>query len=162
MAKGVAKPQTDTITLSDSTVKGAGKGQSDSISLSDSLAKLFGLNKSDTITLSDLISVPGSATAYSILLSDSIALSDSSARSSVIGALVFPAQFSGLRIWYNNSVHDLCLVAEADAPPDTGGVIKVRKNGVNYAVYLVDVTDENASNLRVQTGNGTWAVRLKT
>jgi len=74
----------------------------------------------------------------------------------------FPAQFSGLRTFYNALIRELCLVAEVDAPSGMGGVIKVQKGGVKYAVYLVDVTDTNASSVRVKTSTGVKAVRLKT
>jgi hypothetical protein len=54
------------------------------------------------------------------------------------------------------------MVAEADAPSGMGGVIKVRKGGVNYALYLVETTDPNASPVRARTTTGTKAIREKT
>jgi len=74
----------------------------------------------------------------------------------------FPAQFAGLRIFYSAAVRELCLVAEADAPPGMGGVIKINKNGTNYVVYLVETADPNASSVRVKTSTGIKSVRLKT
>jgi hypothetical protein len=74
----------------------------------------------------------------------------------------FPTQFSGLRTFYNALVRELCLVAEVDAAAGMGGVIKVQKGGVKYAVYLVDVSDLNASSVRVKTSTGVKAIRLKT
>lgn len=80
----------------------------------------------------------------------------------VIVAGPFPTQYAGLRAYYHGRVNDLCMVAEADAPTDTGGVIKVRKSGTTYAVYLVPTTDTNASPIRVRTTKGTYAIREKT
>lgn len=74
----------------------------------------------------------------------------------------FPTQFAGLRTYYNSAVRELCLVAEADAPSGMGGVLKVDKNGTKYAVYLVETSDGDASNVRVRTSTGTKAIRLKT
>lgn len=166
VVKAVGKPASDTITLSDSSSKAVGKSQSDTISLSDGIAKLFGLNKADTIALSDLISLPGVPVAYSFTLSDTISLSDTSVQVLVSGVPVptvsFHAQFSGLRIFYEGSVHELSLVSEADAPIGMGGILKIRKDGVNYVVYLVEVNDANASRLRIRTTTGTKAIRLKT
>lgn len=71
----------------------------------------------------------------------------------------FPTQYSGLRYW-DGAVVELCLVATADAP--AGNQWRIRKNGTTYAVYLVDTTDPDASNLRVRTSSGTKAARLKT
>lgn len=71
----------------------------------------------------------------------------------------FPTQYPGLRE-FNGTVRELCLVAIADAP--AGNQMRVRKNGVTYAVYLVDTTDPNASGVRFITAAGTKAVRLKT
>lgn len=72
----------------------------------------------------------------------------------------FPTQYAGLRVYYGGAVRSLCLVAEGDAP--SGNVPKVRKNGVTYAVYLVDTADPNASSVRLRTGTGTKAIRLLT
>lgn len=69
----------------------------------------------------------------------------------------FPTQYSGLR-YYSVTVKELCLVAVADA---VGGV-RVVKNGTTYSAYLVDTSDPNASGVRVQTGAGVKAIRLKT
>lgn len=74
----------------------------------------------------------------------------------------FPAQFFGLKAFFQSAIKDLCLVAEADAPTGMGGVFKVRKGAVNYAIYLVETTDPNASPIRVRTSTGTKAIRLKT
>ena len=74
----------------------------------------------------------------------------------------FPAQFSGLRAYYQGAVRDLCLVAVADAPSGMGGVPRVRKGGTDYAVYLVETSDINASPIRVRTSAGTKAIRAKT
>jgi hypothetical protein len=70
---------------------------------------------------------------------------------------LFPTQFAGLRV-FSGGVKELCLVAVADG----NGGMRVQKNGVTYAVYLVDVADPNASGVRVTTPTGTKAVRLKT
>lgn len=78
------------------------------------------------------------------------------------GSISFPTQYSGLRVYYAGVVKDLCLVAEADAPSGMGGVIKINKNGTNYVVYLVETGDSNASSVRIKTGTGVKAVRLKT
>lgn len=78
------------------------------------------------------------------------------------GGPVFPTQFSGFKIQKTGSTIELCLVAEADAPSGMGGVIKINKNGTIYALYLVETSDGDASPVRVRTGTGTKAVRLKT
>lgn len=74
----------------------------------------------------------------------------------------FPTQFSGLRIKKTASTIELCLVANADAPTGMGGRVKIRKGVVDYAVYLVETTDPNASPVRVRTTTGTKSIRLKT
>ena len=74
----------------------------------------------------------------------------------------FPVQYSGLRAFFQAAVKELCLVAEADAPAGMGGVLKVNKGGTNYAVYLVETGDANATPVRIQTSTGTKAVRIKT
>lgn len=53
-------------------------------------------------------------------------------------------------------------MAIADAPTGQGGVWKINKGGVDYAVYLVDTSDPNASGVRIQTTTGTKSARLKT
>ena len=73
----------------------------------------------------------------------------------------FPTQYSGLR-YFSGTVKELALVALADAPSGMGAVWRVRKNGVSYAVYLVETSDPNASGVRVRTSAGTKAARLKT
>ena len=78
------------------------------------------------------------------------------------GATGFPVQYSGLRVYYDSAVHDLCLVAVGDAPSGMGGVLKVKKNSTNYAVYLVETTDPMASSVRIKTSTGIKAIRLKT
>ena len=163
LVKSARQTKADTITLSDSQSKSAGIYLSDSMSISDSIAKALGLGESDTITLSDLISVPGSAVAYSFTLSDSIGLSDTSVEVLVEGEAVdvFPAQIDGFSVYYGGSVHQLCVVAESDAPSGMGGVLKIRRNGITYAIYLVDVTDPAASHLRIKTATAIKAIRLK-
>lgn len=74
----------------------------------------------------------------------------------------FPTQFPGLRVWWSGAAHELCLVAEADAPAGMGAVIKVRKSGANLALYLVEIGDPFASPVRVKTTTGVKAIRLKT
>ncbi len=73
-----------------------------------------------------------------------------------------PTQFFGLRAYYGSAVHDLCLVAEADAPTGMGGVVKIDKNGTTYAAYLVETADPDASPVRIKTTTGVKAIRLKT
>ena len=73
-----------------------------------------------------------------------------------------PPQVSGLRTFYGATVQELSLVVEADAPAGMGGVLKIDKNGTKVAAYLVETTDEQASNVRIQTSTGTKAIRLKT
>jgi hypothetical protein len=77
----------------------------------------------------------------------------------VSDALPFPTQFAGLR-YFLGTVKELCLVALGDAP--AGDQWRIRKGGTDYAVYLVDTTDPNASQVRVNTGAGVKAARLKT
>jgi len=72
--------------------------------------------------------------------------------------VAFPAQFAGLR-YFLGTVKELCLVALADAP--TGDQWRIRKGGTDYAVYLVDTTDPDASQVRVRTSDGTKAASLK-
>lgn len=74
----------------------------------------------------------------------------------------FPTQYFGLKSYYQGSVQNLCLVAEADAPSSMGGVLKVNKNGTLYVVYLVETTDPNASPCYLRTSTGTKAIREKT
>lgn len=74
----------------------------------------------------------------------------------------FPTQYAGLRAYYSGAVNELCLVAAADAPGGMGGVLKVYKNGVAYAVYIVETTDPNASKIRIKTVTGIKSLRLKT
>lgn len=71
----------------------------------------------------------------------------------------FPAQFAGLR-YFLGTVRELCLVALGDAP--AGDQWRIRKGGTDYAVYLVDTADPNASQVRIQTSEGLKAARLKT
>lgn len=77
----------------------------------------------------------------------------------VAGGAAFPTQYAGLR-FYKGTVQELCLVALADAP--AGNQIRIRKGGTDYAAYLVDTSDTNASAVRVRTSAGTKAIRLKT
>ena len=71
-------------------------------------------------------------------------------------------QYPGFDVVYANVLRHLCLVAEDEAPEGMGGVLKMRFGGVNYAVYLVDTTDDYASNVHVLTTAGVKAIRLKT
>ena len=71
----------------------------------------------------------------------------------------FPTQFAGLR-YFLGTVKELCLVALGDAP--AGPQWRINKGGTDYAVYLVDTTDPNASQVRIETGAGIKAARLKT
>lgn len=74
----------------------------------------------------------------------------------------FPTQFSGLKGRKSGSTIDLCLVLEADGATGMGGIPKLLKGGVEYALYLVETTDPNASPFRIRTSTGTKAIRLKT
>jgi hypothetical protein len=73
----------------------------------------------------------------------------------------FPTQYSGLR-YFSGTVRELSLVALADAPAGMGGQWRVRKGGTDYAVYLVETTDPNASGVRIRTSTGVKAARIKT
>jgi hypothetical protein len=77
-------------------------------------------------------------------------------------ASTFPTQFFGLRAYYQGSTHDLCLVALGDAPAGMGAVPRLRKGGTDYAIYLVETTDSNASPIRIRTTVGVKAIRQKT
>jgi hypothetical protein len=77
-----------------------------------------------------------------------------------LGDAVFPTQYSGLRVRGASATLDLCLVATADAP--SGDTPRIRKGATTYAVYLVDTTDPQASPVRITTGAGVKAIRLKT
>lgn len=72
----------------------------------------------------------------------------------------FPTQYAGLRAFYGGSVQELCLVALGDAP--SGNVMKIKKGGTVYAIYLVDTSDSNASPIRIRTTTTTKAIRKKT
>lgn len=74
----------------------------------------------------------------------------------------FPTQYLGLRYQGPAGVVDLCLVATADAPAGVGGQVRVRRTADTLAAYLVDVSDPDASPVRVRTGSGTYAIRRKT
>jgi hypothetical protein len=74
----------------------------------------------------------------------------------------FPTQYAGLRAYYGGSVRELCLVAAADANTGMGAAPMVRKGGTTYAVYLVEITDPNATPVRIRTSTGTKAIRVKT
>ncbi len=69
----------------------------------------------------------------------------------------FPTQYAGLKAYFNGSVQDLCLVAQAEAP-----VLVISNGGINYGVYLVDTGDPDASPIRIKTADGVKAIRLKT
>lgn len=71
----------------------------------------------------------------------------------------FPTQYPGLR-FFHGSTQSLCLVATADAP--AGDRLTIRKGGTDYALYLVDTTDPDASTIRIQTAEGIRAIRLLT
>lgn len=79
-----------------------------------------------------------------------------------LAATGFPTQYAGLRVYYQGAVHDVCLVAVADAPAGMGAVPRIRKGGVTYAVYLVETGDTDATPVRIKTTTGTKAVRRKT
>lgn len=72
----------------------------------------------------------------------------------------FPTQYSGLRVRGVSATLDLCLVDTADAP--SGDTPRIRKGATTYAVYLVDTSDPLASPVRIETGAGVKAIRLKT
>ncbi len=95
----------------------------------------------------------GDATAKDIVLRDPTVLAGAGPS--------FPTQFAGLR-YFNGSVKQLALVALADAPSGMGAVWRIRKNGTDYAVYLVETSDPNASEIRLRTSAGTKAARLLT
>lgn len=77
------------------------------------------------------------------------------------GAPPEPTCLAGLR-YFHGSVKELCLVPEAEAPTGMGGVWKVRKAGGTFAVYLVETSDPNASEVRIRTSAGIKAARKKT
>lgn len=74
----------------------------------------------------------------------------------------FPSQVAGLFAYYGGLVRELCMVAIGDAPVGMGGILKVNKGGANYAVYLVETGDSNATPIRIRTTTGTKAIRKKT
>ena len=80
----------------------------------------------------------------------------------VVAAGGFPAQFAGLRYQGPAGMVELSLVAVADAPAGMGGVLKIRKGVTDFAVYLVETSDGNASAIRMRTSTGTKAIRKKT
>ena len=81
----------------------------------------------------------------------------------VAGGPAFPTQYEGFRVGILAAgVLDLCAVLEADYATGMGGVPKFTSTGGNYAAYLVDTGDTNASAVRVQTTTGTMAIRKKT
>ena len=73
-----------------------------------------------------------------------------------------PTFYSGLRVYYKGAVYELALVALADQATGMGGVPRIQKNGTTYAIYLVETTDPNASNVRIKTTTGVKSIRLKT
>lgn len=99
-----------------------------------------------------LWSVPSDANTADVRLRDPTAF----------GSGGFPTQYAGLRTYFHAAVQELCLVAEADAPTGMGGVVKISKGGVSYAVYLVETVDALATPVRIETTVGTKAVRYKT
>lgn len=74
---------------------------------------------------------------------------------------VFPTQYAGLRVYYHGAVQELSLVVEGDAPSGMGGIWKIRNSATQYAVYLVETSDPNATPIRIQTGSGIKALRIK-
>ena len=91
-------------------------------------------------------------------------LGSSSGLATVVGfsESAFPPQFAGFKVFYGGTIKELGLVAEADAPTGMGGVLKFRKSGTTYALYLVETSDPHASPLRIRTTTGTKAIRVKT
>jgi hypothetical protein len=73
--------------------------------------------------------------------------------------LSFPFQYGFLH-FQDGTDKQLCVVAEGDA--NVGEGLRIRHGGVTYAIYIVDTTDPNASNLRFEVSTGTRAIRLKT
>ncbi len=71
-------------------------------------------------------------------------------------------QFAGFDVIYAGVLRHLCLVPEDAVSDVMGGVLKMRLDGVNYGVYLVDTDDDYASNVHVVTTAGVKAIRLKT
>lgn len=108
------------------------------------------------------VSASGSVGSLGYTKGGSVALSGVSASGAVGSLIIFPVQYSGLRVWHGGAMVELCLVAEADAPSGQGGVLKIRKGGANYAAYLVGTANTNASAVRVQTSTGTKSIRIKT
>lgn len=76
-----------------------------------------------------------------------------------VNLIVFPTQFEGLK-YFHNTIRELSLVAVEDAP--AGDRITIYKDGVEYAIYLVDTDDPFASTMRINTRDGIKAIRLKT
>jgi hypothetical protein len=74
---------------------------------------------------------------------------------------VFPTQYSGFRYW-DGTMRELCVVAESDAPSGMGARVHFRGSAADYALYLVETSDPNASPLMLRTTTGTKAIRLKT
>lgn len=72
-----------------------------------------------------------------------------------------PTQYPILKIHDGAAVRELSVVAEADAPAGMGGVLKIRKGGVTYAIFLVETTDTYASRVRIKTSTGVKSIRLK-
>jgi len=78
------------------------------------------------------------------------------------GLVVFPIQYAGLRVWIGGAVQELCLVAAGSGATGMGGVPKIRKGGTTYDIYLVEITDGNASPVRMNTTSGIRAIRRRT
>lgn len=91
-----------------------------------------------------------------------VAISGMSATGSAGSVGLFPIQHQGPRVWHNGAMIELCMVAESDAPAGVGGVLKIRKGGVNYAAYLVGTANVNASPVRIKTSTGVKSIRVKT
>ena len=74
----------------------------------------------------------------------------------------FPEQFPIVKVQTPAGTIILSSVADEDAPSGMGGVLKIRKGGVDYALYLVETTDVHASTVRIKTSTGIKAFRLLT
>jgi len=135
-------------------------------SLSAATGAANGTGAATGVTLllySGIASASGAATAFGTGKSTVESVGTSTGTGAAMGSSDgFPAQFSGLRVYYGAAVHDLCLVTAASAPAGMGGVIEIYKNGTYYAAYLVEIADSNASPIRVKTSTGIKAVRIKT
>jgi len=62
--------------------------------------------------------------------------------------------------YFDGAVQELALVTPSDLP--AGDRFIVNKNGTLYAAWLVDVSDPNASPVRIMTSEGLKAFRKYT